>query len=349
MAAAAIRDARRSAESLAATIRLRDWWDYKLSPLLAIFWGVALGRGAALLPLTGSALALIAAIGVCAVFVSVLNDITDVSVDRLAGKANRMGGRSAAARALLVGIPALIGLAIAAAWSDDPALCAAYVGAFAAFSAYSLPPLRLKCRGALGAIADAAGAHLFPTLTAVLLACASIGVGPDPLLLAAAATWALALGLRGILWHQLADVEADERASVRTLPRSMGSERAARLGERVVFPAELAALGILLWWMEAAAGFAFLVLHLGVLYFRARHQGVTPAVVRPRAGAVIALHEYYAMWLPAAIILQSALHHPEDLLLLPLLAVLFRKFARQAAGEIWRMLPPARRARRTSS
>jgi hypothetical protein len=55
------------------------------------------------------------------------------------------------------------------------------------------------------------------------------------------------------------------------------------------------------------------------------------------------------MRLPAAVILQSALAHPADLLLLLLLATLFRKFARQAAGEMWRMLRPARQAERMST
>ena len=81
----------------------------------------------------------------------------------------------------------------------------------------------------------------------------------------------------------------------------------------------------------------FFALHLGLLWVRFRREGVHPALVAPRPRASIALHEYYALWLPAALILQSSLSHPGDLSLLLLHVLLFPGRARQAAGEFWHM------------
>jgi hypothetical protein len=55
------------------------------------------------------------------------------------------------------------------------------------------------------------------------------------------------------------------------------------------------------------------------------------------------LHDYYAAWLPAAIILQSSLRHPADLTLLLVQAALFPGRTRQLAGELWRLRPGAPR------
>src|SRR4029077_12941145 len=93
---------------------------------------------------------------------------------------------------------------------------ASYVGVWAAFSLYSIPPFRLKGRAALGLIADASGAHLFPVLVAALLALRARGDGLDPTWVAACGAWAFAFGLRGILWHQLFDIDNDRKAGVHT-------------------------------------------------------------------------------------------------------------------------------------
>lgn len=334
MNAAAIRQQWLAARAVVGIVRAPDWWEFKLAPPLAIFWAVLVAHRAPLLPFLASAALLLGAISTCAVFVSVINDLTDLRVDRLAGKANRMAPLSRPVRAALLGLSALLGVAIAARWRPHPALAAAYLGSFVAFILYSVPPFRLKGRGLLGVIADAAGAHLFPTLVAVLLALAVLPAPVDPLLLALAATWAFAFGLRGILWHQLGDIAADSRASIRTLPRIFPPDAVVRWGERVVFPIELAALLLLLWVVQAPLALFFLALHGGTLWRRFRHDGRGPAIVAPRPRAAIALHEYYALWLPAALILQSGLRHPADLPLLLLVALLFPSRSRQLLADL---------------
>lgn len=340
MASAAMRHSCRILENFAKLVRIRDWWDFKLSPLAGLFYAVAAATGAPLLPLLPQALLLLAAVAACAAFVSVLNDLTDLEVDRLAGKRNGMAGRTPAARAALLGLPALAVLGFVLLWRHDLPLAAAYAGSFAAFLLYSAPPARLKARGAFGAAADAAGAHLFPSLTAALLAIGAIGARSDPVLLAATAVWSFALGLRGILWHQLGDVDADRRAGVRTLPRIMGPAAVIRVGERGIFPVEIAALLLMLARIHAAAALLFLAIEAAALWRGAAREGVAPAIVRPRPAASIALHDFYGFWLPAAVIVESGLHHPADLLLLAVHLALFPVRARQAGAGLWQVVRP---------
>jgi hypothetical protein len=73
----------------------------------------------------------------------------------------------------------------------------------------------------------------------------------------AAAVWSGAVGLRGIVGHQLDDAAADELAGVDTWVRSVGPARAHALARRtvVVEVAALGALGVCLAGFAPAAPF----------------------------------------------------------------------------------------------
>src|SRR5258708_18851038 len=85
--------------------------------------------------------------------------------------------------------------------------------------AAALPPFRFKERGAAGVLCDAAGEQLFPALVAVALACRGAQRAVSGAWVASVAVWALAYGLRGIVWHQLSDVDNDRAAGFRTFAR----------------------------------------------------------------------------------------------------------------------------------
>ncbi len=91
--------------------RAGEWWEYKLVPIFAIFYATALTLGMPLSSLWGAALTLLAALVPGAVYVSVLNDLTDLKEDAAAGKANRLASRSAPAVAMLLAVPVAVGLA----------------------------------------------------------------------------------------------------------------------------------------------------------------------------------------------------------------------------------------------
>lgn len=322
---------------LAAAMRAGEWWEYKIAPILAIFYATALLADASILSLAPSLLLLLAALVPGAVYVSVLNDLTDRVEDGRAGKANRMAGAPAwlAWAAMVPAVAA--GLAVAWHWRDDPSLLGCYLAAWIAFSLYSLPPFRLKVRGVAGLVADASGAHLFPTLVALLLAFRAAGAPIDPLWLAAVALWAFAHGLRGILWHQLLDSEADEAAGVRTFVQRVPRARAVALGQYLAWPAELAALAFLLWKLGMAAPPVALLLYALLVRQRLNIFRMRAVVVEPQPRYLLLLQEYYLLFLPVALLVEAALRNPADGLVLLAHLILFPVGVATAARDAWKL------------
>ena len=316
------------AAGLARIFRAGEWWDHKLVPLLAVFYGTAwIGRGS-IASLSPQILILLAAIVPGAIYVSVINDLSDRADDAAAGKRNRMIGRPWPQSAAFVALPLAIGLAFLLLWRDRPPLMLAYLGAWISFSLYSLPPLRQKVRGVAGILADASGAHLFPSLVSLFLAAYAAGTRPDPIWIAAVAAWALAYGLRGIIWHQLADAAADRRAGVRTFAERLAPARAAAFAVRFVFPAELVALAAMLWRLETPLPSLFLLGYALLLLMRVHFTGERAVIVMPRSRSwAMVLQEYYELFLPVSILLASAWLHPLDLAILAAHLLLFHRRA----------------------
>ena len=272
-----------------------------------------------------------------AVYVSVINDLTDLADDRAAGKENRIAGRSRGTRVLLVAIPIAAGLVFSFLWRHDVLLLSAYLAAWLAFSLYSLPPFRWKTRGIFGVLADASGAHLFPTVVAVVLTYRGAGRPGDPVWLAAIALWSFAYGLRGILWHQLTDRENDRAASVRTFAQRHPAHVAARLGTFIVFPVEVMALAVLLWQMPSLAPLVALAAYLFFVVRRIRRWRMNVVIVEPRPHFLILLHEYYDVFLPIGILIAASLRDPRDLIALAAHLVLFPARLTQSAIDVWKL------------
>src|SRR4028119_1990498 len=83
----------------ASAVRGGEWWDHKLVPLLAVFYGTALHAGVPASSLWPTVLVYLAALLPGAAYVSISNDIFDLESDAAAGKPNRMARRSRALRA----------------------------------------------------------------------------------------------------------------------------------------------------------------------------------------------------------------------------------------------------------
>lgn len=301
-----------SARRLAGILRASDWWYHKLPPVLAVFYGTLFLSRHSVCAAAPAALALLLAVVAAAAFASVVNDLADRIDDAAAGKPNRMAGRSGWEAALLVGAPLAAGLAFLIGWRRELPLALAYAGSWIAFSLYSLPPFRLKTRGFAGVAADAAGAHLFPSLTALLLAAQVAGRAPDPWWTASVALWSFAYGLRGILWHQLLDSDNDRRAGVATFARRASPARAARLARYVVFPIEAAALAAMLLRLGSLLPLLFLLLYLLLL----AALGIRIVIVASERRWTMALQDYDELFLPVSILCASALVHSADGLVL---------------------------------
>lgn len=326
------------AASLGAVVRAHQWWDHKLIPVLTAFYATAVLLGRPIGPLWPDLLALLAAILAGAAFVSLSNDLADIDDDRAAGKANRLEGRSPGFRTAAVLAPLLAGIGFMIWWRDDPPLVAAYAAAWIAFGLYSLPPARLKARGLAGVAADAAGAHLFPTLVAMLLAFRAAGAEPDPLWIAGGAAWALGYGLRGNLWHQLSDRDHDLASGTRTFAQRHPPRVTIRIGALAAFPLELAGLAVVLVLIGTPLPLLLLAFYLVLVLLRTVHWRMNAVLVAPAPRYFIFLHEYYDVFLPLAVLAASALAHPIDLAVLAVHLLLFGRRPAEAARLIFYLL-----------
>ena len=309
-------------DDLISLIRADEWWEYKLVPILSTFYATALVLHVAVSSLWAGALLLLLAVVAAAVYASVINDVTDRADDVAAGKRNRVAGRSRSLIAALIAVTVGAGFLFAWLWRDDARLLLCYLATWLAFSLYSLPPFRFKGRGAAGVLCDAAGEQLFPTLVAVFLACRGAQRTASGAWVASVAIWALAYGLRGIVWHQLTDVDNDRAAGVRTFARRH-PHAAPLIGTFVAFPLELGALAAMLWQIGGAWPPAFLVLYLLYAVRSARRWQRAPVIVVPKPRFFIVLHQFYSDLFPVALLITASVRDRRDLVVLAAHILLF--------------------------
>jgi hypothetical protein len=297
-------------------IRFDNWWYSKIPPLLAIaylqvlFVHVRLGTLATLLPCALFSIACVAAYG------HVVNDAFDVEPDRRAGKPNAMAHFSARARAAIAG--GLDGAALAPgfvapyAW---PSLTLLVVNLVLP-TVYSMPRIRVKERGALALLCDAGGSDLVPTffLLTVFAPVAWTG-GREIAFAAIAVAWAGALGLKGIVHHQLADRRNDLASSTVTWATEHDPARLqrwlARYNLAVEFPLSLALAIVVATVCPLAAAALTVYVSIESLKYLLGFQfalGAEPRTIR--ASIPFADEGYYVLWLPLAAATQLAVAHP---------------------------------------
>jgi hypothetical protein len=328
--------------------RANEWWVNKLSPVLGVAYATAYHLDQALGGLWPSLGFLVASLVAAGSYANLLNDLCDVREDQLCGKPNRLAGRSPAFRAGALGTVLLLGVLAAWALWPNTTLLALYLGIWLVFTLYSLPPVRLKVRGFLGVLADAAGAHLLPQLFGMyLIAAWGRETVPPPAWIAAVAAWSLARGVRGILWHQLSDYASDKRGGVGTFVQGRSPRFVRLLGERLWFPLEVAGLGTMLVLSGTVLGWVLLAVHLVLEVARGRLWGTSMVVVMPRQNFRFALDEYYVLFLPLTFLLSASRRHPPDLVVLAVHLVLFPAPATYLAREVYGLvgfaLRPGRR------
>jgi 4-hydroxybenzoate polyprenyltransferase len=327
-------------------VRAGEWWEHKLVPIFSAFYATAIVLDVPVSALWRAALTLLLSLIPGAAYVSVINDLTDRDDDLAAGKTNRLIGRSRLTIALLIAATVAAGVVFAWLWRNDTLLLSCYLAAWLAFSLYSLPPFRFKCRGFAGVLCDASGAHLFPTLVAVIIAFRAAGRDVSVPWLVSVGVWAFAYGLRGILWHQLTDVDNDRSAGVRTFAQRHPPQVAARLGTFVAFPLELCALATMLWQLQSAWPLLFLAIYLLMSARRMRNWKMSAAIVAPKPHFFIVLHEYYNVLFPISLLIASAMRFPMDGFALLAHLLLFPARATQTAIDFGKLLPRLRDARR---
>lgn len=320
--------------------RAGEWWGYKIAPLLATGYATVGLVNQSLWPLSPNLLLLVLSLTVGAIYVSVLNDWTDRTDDRIAGKANRLADKSELfVKTILTGcLVAGLGFGIYF-WRLNSLSSLLYLGSWVAYSLYSLPPFRLKVRGLTGVLADALGAHAFPQLLVVsLVACWSEQAIPLSWWIAIGG-WSVACGIRNILKHQLGDAVADKYAGVQTLVSRWGERRSYWLGVWVAFPVEVLAFGSMLILLGQGLPLLFLLFYLSLEWMRTRFWQIRPVILDPNQR--ILFDEYYTIFFPVALLITQCLRYPVDSYVLVFHGLLFGRHALDTTREAKRLLTSA--------
>ncbi|GAB2972545.1 hypothetical protein GCM10027049_02980 [Mucilaginibacter puniceus] len=275
------------------------------------------------------------AIILCAIYVSLINDATDVQDDAKAGKKNQMAAYNIFQQIGLILLPLVVAIGIVVYFLKPFSVANLfYLGSYIAFTLYSVPPFRLKKRGLPGILADALGSQVFPTLFIALCFYQSTNQQINTWSVACMAIWLFCFGLRGILWHQLADKENDKVSGLVTLVQKLSDAQLATLGNCIV-AVELAAFAAYVWFDQLyliipGLVFYFIYNRLLLKKFSVQQIYVNPNFAQYR----IFLFEYYQVFLPVSILIIAAFNNPVNIIALLLHLFLFPSNTLQILRQI---------------
>jgi 4-hydroxybenzoate polyprenyltransferase len=330
-----------------------NWFASKMPPLLAVAYLAILRFGTATVEVPRLLAASLVSIACVATYGHLVNDVFDLEADRRAGKINRLARMRPPHRALLTATFLAAGFlpSLLVAYSL-PVLCLLALN-YLWPTIYSVPGTRLKERGVAGLVCDALGSHVTPALFMLaLFAGASPSGAPDgrAIFAAAVALWAGALGLKGILHHQLADRASDRRAGIATFATRSSVEVIQRFMTRFNLLVELPASALLTavvfpWCPAALVAWAVYTGCEAAKYRLGFRFAFAPAPAPLRASVPFANEMFYVLWMPIAAALQLAIDHPIMFWIPVLQAAVFPGLCAQQAGD-WRAIALNARAAR---
>jgi hypothetical protein len=294
-------------------VRFGNWWTHKIPPLLLVVYVELIRRHASLGASVATICVLLFCVSCVAAYGHVVNDWCDIADDQRAGKPNTMHDVHVGQRAALCVGLVVAGFAVLAPFSDAwPARIALAVN-YLWPTIYSIPGVRLKERGLLGVLSDAAGSHVTPTLFAF----ASVSMfAPGPAsaaVVAAVLLWATVLGIKGILYHMIADRANDTTAGVDTFVATFDVSRLfavlSRYNLLVELPVSIFLAAVVAAFVPLAA--VALVVYLALestKYVLGFEFAVSSDARLRRASVPFANEMFYTLWLPLAAAVQLVLH-----------------------------------------
>jgi 4-hydroxybenzoate polyprenyltransferase len=306
-----------------STVRAAQWWGHKLPPVIAAACLVLFASRSTsqARDLRDVLLLLMAASGIAA-FGHVINDLADLAPDGAAGKRNVMALVGTSGRIGLVVVTLAVGLVPFVWLPHRGAVIGLITLEVVLLVAYSVPPTRLKERAAAGVACDAIYAYLIP----IALTLATFGARPGTPTIAWWVTtptliWAFLMGVRGIVSHQVIDLDNDRRAGVDTLVARIGVDRAVGWTSRLVlieFAAAAATIGTVSVGMSApwlavfgAAYLAWRTFQIAVLWDEPLLRSAPhDRDARLRLMGFVLLNEFVEKWLPPAALVALAVRHP---------------------------------------
>jgi len=259
---------------------------------------------------------------VCAVgnYGYALNELYDVEEDARAKRSNAVDTLGRRRVTLIIVTSALAAELLATAAAGVWGAVLTFVELLLPL-AYSAPPLRIKERKWLGIAADALAAHVYPAAFALLtvshLEVSRVSVP----LTACVLTWSAAVGIRGILSHQLHTAERDRQGGLTTVVHDLGSLPLERFITFVLLPIEAAGfIGAVAVCDGGPVLWAFGILYLAAEAFRTLHGGFVVTALRPEGQRYLPFVEesFYKAWGPIVFALDAARVDLTYLLFIPL-------------------------------
>lgn len=324
-------------------IRSSEWWEYKIPPFLALGYATTLMAGVPFFDVGIWFVFLLLCVALGGIFVSVINDITDLEEDIASGKQNRMAAVPEKLRWAIPIICILIGFLFIYIFYPDQLSILLFIMPCVAFCLYSFEPIRLKRRGILGVLADACGSHVFTSLLIVSSTSYFIGKPIDYLWFSSIGLWAVIYGMRGILWHQFFDRNNDLKINLNTYATNV-DPASFKVKEKFLILIELSLLIFILVQIGNLLPFIFLGLYMSVVYIRYRGLGYKVCIVLSPEGKPFQLImlDYYQVFLPVSLIIASIFTYPADIIVLILHLVLFPnsivKIFKDSVGFIYRRM-----------
>lgn len=288
-------------------IRASEWWDYKIPPLLAIAYATLLIYEKNIYQFTGVILLVMLSLVIGAVYVSVINDITDIKEDIAVGKKNRMSGQPLYLKIALPLLLIIIGLIFIFVFYRFDALSVFFYSMpWILFSMYSFEPFRFKRRGFLGVLCDAGGSHIFTSLLIVSFLTFKAGGKINPMWMTAVAAWAAAYGLKGILWHQFFDRDNDIKTRVNTFASRI-SPQSFKTSEKIILVVELIALAFMLLAINSiwpVIGLVFYIF-LALLRYKFLHRQPVIILTEGKQNFQILTLDYFHAIFPLSLLVQA--------------------------------------------
>ena len=306
-------------------IRSSEWWEYKMPILLSWSYATAVHANKSLDGLAGWFGIMLGSLIVGAAYVSILNDMCDMNDDLACGKSNRLSKMHPAVRWMLLLITLALAVVCSFFFLKDLLTITFYLLSYLAFTLYSAPPFRLKKRGFLGVLADACGAHLFPSLFVVAGTIHALQIQTEWIWLLVIGSWAFLYGLRGILWHQFLDRNNDISIQLNTFASRINPS-SFRKTSILILSIECVALTIILIMLGKPWPIVALLAYFLLMAAYKKKLGLKLiAIVPTQEPWHLVMITYYQAFLPIALLFESALVFPSSWFFLAAHVILFPK------------------------
>ena len=252
--------------------RLSDWWNFIFPPVLGLAYLQIYSYSFLPEKIYADLLLFFASFLGTASFGFILNDITDIKEDLLAGKKNHVSSMSLPMRYFVLFLSLAISITPWVFISYNLSAICIFVLQLILLVLYSVPPVRLKKFKYAALLTDALYSSALPALIALFLFAYDDNYQNDHWLFLSVVFVSMILkGVRSYILHQINDYYHDIRINIKTFVVSTGIEKSQNIISRIILPLELiftlAFFAFILFSNEITWPFLALFIFLFIIYF----------------------------------------------------------------------------------